>query len=115
MVPPACHELYFSDDDEVVSARVEPAECAVDADCTLMPAAITCCGECGPVPPFESVTRQELDALLLENETACATRAGLCEPPACAALPEGCAARAICRTGRCVTVELGCGVRDGEP
>lgn len=108
MAPYACHELYLADDGEVVTARVMQMECAVDEDCTLLPAALTCCGECEPVPPFEAAPRAALDALLIENETTCAARSGLCDPPACAALPEGCAARAVCRAGACTVLESGC-------
>lgn len=114
LTPYACHEIYFEDDNELVPARIAPAECSVDADCTLMPAAITCCGECEPVPPLEAVPRTFLDALLLENESACAPTTRLCEPPACASVPAGCAARAVCRAGRCTVVESGCGVRVGN-
>ena len=111
LAPYACHELYFAENDEMVPGRVEPADCLADDDCTLLPAAITCCGECEPVPPFEAVSRSTVDALLLDNETDCALRTQLCDPPACASVPEGCAGRAVCRSGRCTVVESGCGVR----
>jgi hypothetical protein len=55
-----------------------------------------------------------LDALLLENEFACAPATRLCDPPPCAELPDGCEARAVCRAGRCAVVESGCGVRVGD-
>jgi hypothetical protein len=83
------------------------AECRTDDDCTLMPAAITCCGECEPVPPFEPVPRTAVDSVLLELETRCAERPGPCDPPVCEKSPPGCQADAICHAGRCLVVQSG--------
>lgn len=83
-------------------------ECVIDGDCELVPV-ITCCEECAPVPPFESVPRSSIDTLLLETEERCLrdTRAcsawQRCEPP-----PQGCVATARCHQGRCSFVATGC-------
>jgi hypothetical protein len=85
----------------------EPGECAADEDCVLMPV-LSCCGECPPAPPFEAVTRAELDSALIESEWHCTDKEHDCTGFACEALPEGCQARAACREGRCTVIESGC-------
>jgi hypothetical protein len=77
-----------------------------------MPSVLDCCGECPPAPPFEAVSRDEIDARLLELETRCADRSiGCVSVPGCEPIAEGCTARAICASGRCVVVEHGCAPR----
>jgi hypothetical protein len=80
-------------------------ECRVDDDCMLLPSAMTCCGECDPVPPFEAVPRTAVDALLIELETRCAEKPGPCEPPACESSPRGCSAHAACIGEHCTVVQ----------
>lgn len=110
----ACTEMFFGseDDDEFLPARVPvlPPECEADRDCVLMPAKVTCCGECEPVPPFEAATRATLDWLRADTAAHCAPER-LCDSPPCAEAPVGCEARAVCRNGRCVVHETGCGLR----
>jgi len=99
----ACHELYFSDDDLRNPSNMAKAgdTCATDADCALVPARITCCGECEPVAPFEAMTRTLLEALRRDVEASCAPATRLCDPPSCATLPPGCEVRAVCVAGQC--------------
>lgn len=85
--------------------RDSTIECRVDDDCTLMPAAITCCGECDPVPPFEAVPHTAVDAVLIELETRCAEKLAPCEPPVCESLPRGCEAYAACVGGQCIVLQ----------
>jgi hypothetical protein len=75
-------------------------ECAVDADCVVMPAAFSCCGECEPSPPFEASPRSELADL----RRTCFRSEHLCEPPVCPSKPAGCEARAVCRSGACIAI-----------
>jgi hypothetical protein len=70
-----------------------------------MPAAITCCGECDPVPPFEAVPHTAVDAVLIELETRCAEKLAPCEPPVCESLPRGCEAYAACVGGQCIVLQ----------
>jgi len=86
----------------------EADDCVTDDDCTLLPPIISCCGECDPVPPFEAVPRSTVDALLLELDTQCAQRTGLCTPPVCESAPPGCFARATCAAGHCHVVDGDC-------
>ena len=79
-------------------------ECRVADDCTLMPSAITCCGECDPVPPFQAVPHTDVDAWLIEVETRCAGKPPACDPPSCEAAPPGCEAHAACVSGHCMVV-----------
>jgi len=90
------------------AVAVQAAECKSNDDCTLLPSQLTCCGECAPAPPFEAVTRQEMDALLIERETTCSQSPRLCQPPVCEPPPRGCSAQARCSVGRCVVDETGC-------
>jgi len=83
-------------------------ECTEDDDCTILPSELTCCGECEPAPPFVAVTRDVMDALLLEHETRCARSTRLCHPPTCEAPANGCSAEARCAAGRCVIEVMGC-------
>jgi hypothetical protein len=96
----ACIELYYAED-ERIPARPAPAACKQDADCALMPALLTCCGECEPVPPFEAVTMRRLDAMRSDTDAQCAPPTRLCDPPMCSSLPPRCEARAICVEGAC--------------
>ena len=80
-------------------------DCAVDDDCELLPV-VTCCGECAPSPPFESVPRAAIDALLLETEERCLRDDRPC--PACARPRRGCTASAFCAQGRCRFTTIGC-------
>lgn len=89
-----------------------PPECARDTECALVPAAFTCCGECEPAPPFEAVSTELLDEVRGEWADRCAPATRACEPPACASVPEACAARAICDRGACrVAVTSACAAR----
>jgi len=101
--------LAACDRDPASGATVELApaaiECRVDDDCTLMPAVMTCCEECDPVPPFEVVPRTAVDAVLIELETRCAAKPPICEPRSCEVPPPGCQATAICVQGRCSLVQ----------
>jgi hypothetical protein len=83
------------------------AECVRDEDCALLPY-VNCCGECPPELPFESGTRQELDAIFIELESRCATERKACTPPVCEPVPDGCYAKAACAGGRCVVETDGC-------
>jgi hypothetical protein len=103
---PACDRAL----DVAREMSTEP-ECQVDDDCTLMPSAMTCCGECDPAPPFEAVPRTAVDSRLLELETDCAESTRLCEPPICEVVPPSCIASAICLDGRCRVIAFGCDVR----
>jgi hypothetical protein len=95
-----CIELYYADD-ERIPARPAPAECQQNADCALMPALLTCCGECEPLPPFEAVTKRRLEAIRSDTDAQCAPPTRLCDPPICSPLPARCEARAICVEGSC--------------
>lgn len=98
----ACYELQTEERlRSPVHSVLAGDECVTDDDCALMPAAITCCGECPPVPPFEAVTRASLADYRRVVADACAPETRLCDPPSCAGLAAGCDARAICRDGRC--------------
>jgi hypothetical protein len=97
----SCLELYYVDADRHVPARPAPAECKQDADCALMPALFTCCGECEPMPPFQAVTKRRLDALRSDTDAQCAPPTRLCDPPICSPLSPACEARAICVEGAC--------------
>lgn len=90
--------------------RVDEAtvECTHDDDCGLAPAFVSCCVECAPAPPFEAVTRDELDALWLDLEARCAESSSACVPVTCPIVAPGCVARAVCDHGRCRVVEAGC-------
>ena len=90
---------------EIAQAPPGTLECRVDDDCTLMPAAMTCCEECEPVPPFEAVPRTAVDAMLIELETRCAAKPSICGPRSCEAPPQGCQAAAVCVRGRCSVVQ----------
>ncbi len=79
-----------------------------DDDCVLLPADLTCCIECPPVPPYEAAPSWVLDGMLIENETECAERTSICPEIPCAQQVEGCTARAACRHGRCVAIATGC-------
>jgi hypothetical protein len=104
-----CLELYSIDDDGYIPARPAPAECRRDADCTLVPASLTCCGQCEPVPPFEAVTTRRLEAMRSEMEAECAPPTRLCDPPICSPLAAGCQAHAVCLDGTCrVEASKGC-------
>jgi len=92
----ACYELYVLDGLRRIDTAIG-IECVADADCTLTPALLTCCGECPALPPFEAVPR----ALLDDVRADCAPLRGRCEPPTCAPRPAGCIARAVCDRGRC--------------
>lgn len=81
----------------------------VDDDCGLLPSQLNCCGECDPVPPFDAVPRESIDALLLELETRCAETPIGCVAPVCEPMPPGCSARAICVEHRCEVEMMGCG------
>jgi hypothetical protein len=52
----SCVELYNADDERIVPTAAAPADCTTDADCALMPARFTCCGECEPAPPRVAAT-----------------------------------------------------------
>lgn len=89
--------------------RLTPnAECLVDDDCGLAPAFVSCCVECPPAPPFEAMTRTELDALWWDLESRCAESSSACVPVSCPVVPRGCVARAVCDSGRCRVIETGC-------
>lgn len=92
------------------SGSAEPAstgapECRVDDDCELVPI-VTCCGECKPAPPFESVPRSAIDTLLLETEERCLRDDRPC--PVCARPPRGCTAAPRCAQGTCTFTATGC-------
>ncbi len=93
-------------------AAVEEAEqlpqCVRDEDCVLLPAALTCCIECPPAPPFEAAPSWVLDGMLIENETECAEARHLCPEITCEPVAETCIARPACVTGRCVPLAEGC-------
>lgn len=111
----ACERVAPSDSSGPVSGSVidertresAQVDCRIDDDCTLMPYAMTCCGECAPAPPFTAVPRTTIDALLLELETRCAEKPGPCDAPVCAVAPPGCEAYATCIGGRCTYVQSG--------
>ena len=104
----ACDRLPSSSGSASQLSREPPTiECRIDDDCTLLPPAMTCCGECDPVPPFEAVPRTAVDALLLELETRCAEKPGPCQPPACESSPPGCEAYSTCVGGHCMVVQSG--------
>ena len=84
------------------------AQCVRDDDCVLLPSALTCCVECPPAPPFESVPSWVLGGMLIQLETDCAERDRACQAVRCEPVPEGCVARAGCVNGRCVAVTAGC-------
>jgi hypothetical protein len=86
---------------------IDDPDCVRDQDCELLPY-VTCCGECAPAPPFEAVTRQQLDAVFIELESRCAIDRRECTPPVCERVPRGCYARAGCVAGRCVVESEGC-------
>jgi hypothetical protein len=96
----SCIELSYVDNAHV-PAGPAPAECRHDVDCALMPALLTCCGECEAVAPFEAVTKRRLQTLRSETDARCAPPTRLCDPPSCSQLPAGCEARAICIEGSC--------------
>jgi hypothetical protein len=73
-----------------------------------MPSQLNCCTECPPAPPFEAVTRTQIDSLLLEHETRCSQRTIECQPLTCDPVPRGCTATATCTSGRCVVAQTGC-------
>lgn len=99
----SCYELMFLDDDvgptNVVAPRV-PVECVVDSDCALMPALVTCCGECDPVPPFRAIPRLMLDEL----RGQCEPPERVCDAPVCSPSPPGCIAHATCGANTCGVV-----------
>lgn len=88
--------------------RQEGVDCGRDEDCVLLPV-VTCCGECPPAPPFEAITREALDAVLIENEWKCGAHPRACDARACEPRPRGCYARAACVGSRCVVESEGCG------
>lgn len=100
----SCFDLMFPDDEGMTLVHVRvpagPQDCAADADCVLIPARVTCCGECEPVPPFEAAPLQ----ILVDLRSACVPQERLCDPPVCTAPPAGCEARAACREGRCEVI-----------
>jgi hypothetical protein len=104
----ACERLEALSQALVAVQAGAPNVCRTNDDCTLLPSRMTCCGECAPAPPFEAVTRQEMDALLIELETTCAQSTRLCTPPVCEPPLRGCSAQARCSVGRCVVDETGC-------
>jgi len=83
-------------------------QCTRDEDCVLLPAALTCCVECPPAPPFEPAPRWVLDGMLIEQETRCATPRSSCPEVSCAAPRPGCEARPACIQERCSFIETGC-------
>ncbi|HEU0031459.1 MAG TPA: hypothetical protein VFQ53_12560 [Kofleriaceae bacterium] len=83
-------------------------ECITDDDCALVPAALTCCNECPPAPPFDPAPRWVVDGMLIQLETDCARSDRLCVPAICERVPEGCVARAVCARGRCIASSTGC-------
>jgi len=85
----------------------DAGECAADEDCVLLPV-LGCCGECPPAPPFEALTRAELDAELIEGEERCAAKEHDCTGHSCEPLPAGCRPRAVCVATRCEVVAPGC-------
>lgn len=89
-----------------VQSELAPAGgCGSDDDCELVPE-LTCCDECAPVPPFQSVPRSTIDTLLLESEERCLHDDRACRP--CARPPPGCTATARCRDGACTFDATGC-------
>ena len=90
------------------AAASEGAECASDNDCALLPAALTCCVECPPAPPFEPAPGWVLAGMLIQNEAECAERDRACPVVRCDPVPRGCAARAACAAGRCIAAASGC-------
>ena len=86
------------------------ARCVRDDDCALLPAALTCCVECPPAPPFEVAPSWVLAGMLVQNETECAQRDRACPEVRCEPVPEGCVARPACVDGRCVAVASGCNI-----
>lgn len=103
------HELIFVQPDPTSPPRIAvplaDAECHLDDDCTLMPALITCCGECDPAPPYEAVPRALLDEVRLVTNEDCAPHTRLCDPPACSMQVENASPSVICRGGRCEVQE----------
>ncbi len=87
----------------------ESVECLRDDDCVLLPAALTCCVECPPAPPFDPAPSWVLGGMLIQLETDCAERDRACPEVRCEPRPEGCVARAACVRGRCAAVSSGCG------
>lgn len=87
--------------------REEP-QCMRNDDCVLLPAALTCCIECPPAPPFEAAPSWVLDGMLIENETECAEPRHLCPEIRCELVPATCIARAACIAGKCVALAEGC-------
>lgn len=102
----ACHELYFADDDLRDPTTMAKAgdTCVRDDDCVVMPALLTCCGECEPIAPYEAVPRAVLAERRRALEASCAPRTQPCDPPACTAPPAGCVVRAVCDQGQCRAV-----------
>ncbi len=92
---------------ERATSGAQPAECAIDDDCTLLPR-ITCCGECDFVLPFEAVPRTSVDAMLIEAETDCAPHERSCVPPVCDEVPPGCDPHVLCIDGSCRLDAQGC-------
>jgi hypothetical protein len=97
----SCAELYYVEEERTVPATIAPAQCSSDDDCVLQPSLMTCCGECEPGPPFEAMTRSDLEKLRSEVDSKCAPRTRVCEPPTCSPVPVGCEVRAACVNGRC--------------
>jgi hypothetical protein len=91
-----------ADDQRIEPANPAARECQTDADCVLLPALVTCCGECDPEPPFEAIPRSTLEQLRSDTDEQCAPRTRLCEPPQCFSADRR--ARAECRNGTCRAV-----------
>lgn len=87
----------------------ESVQCLGADDCVLLPAALTCCVECPPAPPFEPAPSWVLGGMLIQLETDCAERDRACPAVRCEPVPAGCVARAACVRGRCAAVSSGCG------
>ncbi len=105
----ACYEMYVEEDtNETVKLHEGASECTVDADCVLMPAQMTCCGDCEAVPPFRAVPRATYEDAALDLEAECQPRNRVCEPPSCQDAAEGCEARPVCVRGTCHVEATGC-------
>ncbi len=102
MMSYACHELVFEEGLRSPTNMVRAGdECISDSDCAVLPAQVTCCGECAAVPPFEATTRDALAEYRDAIATSCAPATRLCDPPTCASVPAGCVPRAVCDDGTC--------------
>ena len=102
-----CDRVTIEREREANAPLSHDTQCVRDEDCVLLPAALTCCIECPPAPPFEAAPSWVLDGMLIENDTVCPER-WRCPEVTCEAVSTDCIARAACDDGCCVALAIGC-------